>query len=236
MRAIFSLLALVVAAPCAAQGPRPALQPRMLPVGAPVSMAAGKPGMIDLFSFVTLPGDTHTITVRSNSKKPVEVQLLDPGGNVVMQGSGVGTVSIEAVASWGDAYSVAVIRADAAAPYSVRRDTTLATVQQFLLAHMAGYKRGEGLMTTRCWLEPGKSTRIRFDNYDFDRTITGDKISTLRTYKDGRRKTMTQTVAIEGDVVAITEQEDDDIHRTTLSLTTQRIRFDPIYSFTGYLC
>ncbi|MFN6935437.1 MAG: hypothetical protein ACK4NZ_09825 [Tsuneonella sp.] len=199
-------------------------------------MAAGKPGTIDLFSFVTLPGDTHTVTVRSNSKKPVEIQLLDPGGNVVMQGRGVGTVSIKAVASWGDAYSVAVIRADAAAPYSVGRETVPATVQEFILAHMAGYTRQEDPVVPRCWLEPGKSLRMRFDDYNLDRTITGDEISAIRTYRNGRRRTSTQTHSIDGDVIAIAEQEDDGVRRRTLSLTTDRIRFDPIYRFTGYLC
>ena len=160
---IAGLIGLAVASQAQAAGD--AAPPRMLPAGSVVSGAPGKAGSVDLYSFVTLPGDTHEITVLSNSKKPLEVQLLDPGGNVIMQSSGVGKVEIEAIAAWGDAYSVAVIRSDSTAKYSIQRMTTAGTLQQFWLSRMTGYKRTEEPIATRCWMEPGQSIRIIFDDF-----------------------------------------------------------------------
>ena len=212
-------------------------QPRMLPAGSEVRGAAGKPGSVDLYSFMTLPGDTHRITVRSGSSKPIEVQLLDPGGNVIMKDSGVGELKIEAVASWGDAYSVAVIRAQPATTYSIQRDTAPGTLQQFVMAHMAGYTRDEGSFTKRCWTEPGRSLRTDYGTFVTQRMIDGRRTLETHTQKQGGKQSSSViTLAIDRDVIAITEEERGEVFKNTRDLRPQRIQYDPVYKFTGYLC
>jgi hypothetical protein len=211
-----------------------AAQPRILPEGTEVSGAVGKPGSVDVYSFMTLPGDTHSITARSSSKKPIQLQLLDPGGNAIMQASGVGEVSLEAIAAWGDAYSVAVIRAEPAIRYSIDRRTNAGTLQQFLIAHMAGYKRNEGLLTTfRSETNVSKST-VAGSNQ-----ARREGLQTLEQHiqKDsGKVSSSVRTMKIDGDVIAISEDEAGEVYKTTLDLKPERLRYDPTYKFTGYLC
>jgi hypothetical protein len=102
---------------------------------------------------------------------------------------------------------------------------------------MAGYKRNEGLLTTRCWIEPGKAIKVDFDTFVSERRIEGLRTLERHIQKDGGKvSTSVQTMKIDGDVIAISEEEAGEVYKTTLDLKPERLRYDSIYKFTGYLC
>lgn len=234
---ILALVLALVATPCLAQSGDSAAGARRLPAGEVLVGPPGKPGGADIYTFVTLPGDSHIITVRSVGTRPIEVLLLDPGGNIVGQASGIGNVRLEAIASWGDTYSVAVIRASPATAYTVQRSTTAGTLEQFVLAHMAGYK-AKSDSTTRCWLEPGKSLHTASgDGNWYDRTIEGSRVRyKISPLSSGAQDVFFADIRIKGDAIAIVSHEVDGAHETSLNLRPERIRFNPDYIFAGYSC
>ena len=228
------MLAAAVWAVTMSVGKPASAEPRMLPAGVVVKGFGERPGSVDLYSFMTLPGDTHTITVRSSSKNPLQIQLLDAGGNVVMEGSGVGEVKMAAVASWSDAYSVAVIRADTSAPYAIQRQTRPGTVQQFMLAHRVGYTNsGSGMRI--CWIEPGKSVREKSDWYSSELAIEGPRTINRYAY-DGREGSTTRTMKLVAEGIAVADVEREEVLKTTLDLKPERFRYNAAYTFSGYRC
>ncbi|MGL3822994.1 hypothetical protein [Sphingopyxis sp. R3-92] len=234
----FVLLAAVMSLPlpAAAQGSGGGPAPRMLPEASLINGASGKRGSIDIYSFVTLPGETNRTVVNMKSKTPVEVRLLDPAGNVIVQQNGVGTVALEAVSSWGDVYSVAVIRADSTAPYTIERERTPASLERFIVAHMAGYRRDEAGASTSCWIVPGETLRTDYGDHVTERSMREDMVRMRILRKDRPVSIVPVRMAIEGEVVAITEVEEGETYRRTLSLDPARVRFDPHYKFVSYTC
>ena len=176
--------------------------------------------------------------MRSPGTNPIELLLLDPGGNIVGQVSGTSQVQLGTIASWGDTYSVAVIRAKPQASYTIERATTPGTLEQFVLAHMVGYKRNSGsIRSSRCWIEPNKSLHIDYgDGTWANRTIEGSRVRHQYSPSMMRGATFFSDMQIRNDGISIVDHEADGDFEKTLNFLPERLRYSPDYTFTGYLC
>lgn len=202
---------------------------RMIEDGKELRSEPGQRDRADLYTFVTLPGDKQRVLLRSSGEKAFELQVLDPGGNVVAQSWGRRELEIEMIPSWGDMYTIAVLRADPAANYTLSRTVTPGSLPQFLLSHMIGYRRVSGLKTTRCWSNPGRTIRIDFGDYTLERSVDGEQIRNRRISPGQPTIVWMRTAQIVGDQIEITDLEDGETHKTTLSLDPARLRYSSDY-------
>lgn len=209
---------------------------RMIENGKEVRSGPGQPNRADLYTFVTLPGDQQRVLLRSSSERAFELQIRDPGGNVVAQSWGKREVEIETIPAWGDIYTIAVLRAEPTANYTLSRTATPGSLPQFLLAHMAGYRRLSGLKTTRCWSNPGRTIKIDFGDYVLERSVNGEQIRNRRIRSGQPTVFWTQTAQIVGDQIEVVDLEDGDGHKTTLSLDPGRLRYSSDYEPVGATC
>lgn len=211
---------------------------RVLPAGATVRGTAGAAGSVDVFAIVTIPGERHTFTLRSTSAKPVELLFIDPAGNVVLSKSGLREITLDAVASFAEAYALAVVRADPSVPFTLQRTTVPTTMERAMAALAVGYelKQSNGVVLVRCWVVPGQKVRETLPKAVienealpgalFRRWITG-------TYAG---RTTTATYSINGDAVAeITRGPSGEATRT-FDFTPEMMEQSLEDKFTGYLC
>ncbi len=240
MRGILSalMLATIPGALAAQPAPQTVGGIRVLPTGAPVRGVAGAPGSSDVFAVVTMPGERHTFTLRSTSAKPVELLFIDPAGNVVLSKSGLREVKLDAVASFAEAYAVAVVRADPSTPYTLQRTTVPTTMERAMAAIGVGYelKQANGVLLVRCWLVPGQKARdtlpkavIEYEALPgafFKRWITGPNVG----------RTTTATYAIKGGSVAEVIRDPNGETTRTFDLNPETMQQSSEDKFTGYLC
>jgi hypothetical protein len=154
---ILAFMFLALASPGFAQ-PAPAI--RELPATGVVQRPAVQTQEADIFAFVGEGGSQQRFTV--TSAKPVEITLFGPSGAPMLTKEGTGTVTLDAVLSWLDVHTVAVLRSSPSTPYVIQRRATIPTPTQTIFARHVGqeYTFGDGKKETKCWIVPGEKQGI----------------------------------------------------------------------------
>jgi hypothetical protein len=150
---ILALLVLGLASPGFTQ-PVPPI--RDLPATGGVQRPAAQTQDADIFAFVGESGSQQRFTV--TSAKPVEITLFSPSGAPMLTKEGTGTVTLDAVLSWLDVHTVAVLRSSPSTPYVIQRRATLPTITQAIFARRVGQEITfkDGTKETKCWIVPGE--------------------------------------------------------------------------------
>lgn len=104
----------------------------------PAKGVAGKPGQIDYYYFAGEAGSRQTFTW--TGKGQAMLILFTPDGDAMVEAEGSGTVKLEAVLSWTDVYSVAVVRKNPALAYTLARQATVPTFGEAEFATWVGYQ------------------------------------------------------------------------------------------------
>ena len=128
-------------------------------------VAAGAPSKVrapEIYYFTGEAGAKLTFALSSNDT--TRLVLYAPTGEEMLSAGGDGGATLEAVLPLSDAYTVAVIRRDAAQPYTLFMTTTLPTVGEARLALGVGYEalNARDERVRRCWVKPGLSSRVNF--------------------------------------------------------------------------
>jgi hypothetical protein len=133
---------------------------RELMTTAAIQRTASQVPEADLYYFVGEPGSRQHFTVTST--KPVEITLFGPTGAPMLTKEGTGTVTLDAVLSWLDVHTVAVLRSSPSTPYTLKRSATKPTYPEAEFATYVGDEiiSANGSKSTQCWLIPGE--RIGF--------------------------------------------------------------------------
>lgn len=209
---------------------------RAIPEGVAMRSPPGRRTGADLYAFATLPGDKQKVVLALPATAVSELQVLDPGGNIVAHSWGKGPLEVEFIPAWGDVYTVAVFRKAPTVSYTVTRTATPGTLPQFVLAHMTGYRRLTGLKTLRCWTNPGRTIRRDFGDYQLEQTVNGDGLRSRRIRPGRPAQIWDSTLRIDGDAVEIADQADGTPHTLRLGLNAARLRYDKDYVYVGQIC
>jgi hypothetical protein len=147
------ILLLALGGRASAQNAAPA---RELTTTAAIQRPASEAPEADLYYFVGEPGSHQRFTVTST--KPVEITLFSPAGVPMLSKEGTGTVTLDAVLSWLDVHTVAVLRSSPATPYTLKRSATKPTYREAVFAINVGDEviAANGSKSTQCWLIPGE--------------------------------------------------------------------------------
>lgn len=152
----------------------------------PAKGVAGKPGQIDYYYFAGEAGSRQTFTW--TGKGQAMLILFTPDGDAMVEAEGSGTVKLEAVLSWTDVYSVAVVRKNPALAYTLARQATVPTFGEAELATWAGYvNRRNNVNAWGCWVIPGVQRKSIFpDGEVWTRTLSADRKSFSLQKRDAK--------------------------------------------------
>jgi hypothetical protein len=180
-----ALAAVMAAHPAQAQ----VADARELVAGQVATGAPAKAAKPDIYYFTGEAGAKLTFAL--SSEAATRLVLYTPTGEEMLTAGGDGAVTLEAVLPFSDAYTFAVIRRDAAQPYTLFMTVTQPTLAEAMLAYGVGYERQEGTILRRCWIKPGAVSRTTYPRDDrrrpYENRLGSDSlsISTASRDKDG---------------------------------------------------
>lgn len=125
-----------------------------LPVGQPLTLAAGERNAVRYFYFAGVPGETRSIDVSLAGK--VIIEVYDAAGTLLMVRSASAGRSFDFIPSYAETYVIAVIRPGAPIEAVLRTSVVAPTFQQSILAIGVGYEFATAHGISRsCWSEQG---------------------------------------------------------------------------------
>ena len=163
MRRIVGLGAIALAAVMAAHPAQAQIaDARELVAGQVATGAPAKAAKPDIYYFTGEAGAKLTFAL--SSKAGTRLVLYTPTGEEMLTAGGDGAVTLEAVLPFSDAYTLAVIRRDAAQPYTLFMTATQPTLSEASLAVGVGYEdQSENAERDRqCWIKPGVILRASY--------------------------------------------------------------------------
>jgi len=145
-----------------------------------VQGAAGAAAKADLYYLAGEMGakEVYTLTV----KGPASITLFSRQGIEILSAEGSGTVKLEAVLPATDIYTLAIARKVPAQPYTLRRQATIPTLAEALLAQGMGFigtmDDGSGDIDN-CWVIPGVKARRIYPKVVEELTLAADRNTIL---------------------------------------------------------
>jgi hypothetical protein len=236
MRLIVAALLLIIAAPALAQ----ADVARELVPGKPIAAPAGKANAPDIYTFVGQAGSRVSFTLKI--KGDAEIALFGPQGEQMLNVAGSGTVTLDAVLSWLDVHSVAVLRRDPSQPYTLAMTATEPTLAEALTATAMGYTITPGGQRpfVQCWTKPGVIAAVRGQDLRGLSMLSADRESVIVITKlaDGPQVASILEYRIEGDeLIRTTRGIDGDPKETRYEYEPAVFQREPITKdYVGYNC
>jgi hypothetical protein len=206
----------------------------------PAAAPAGEAGATDVYTFVGQPGSQVSFTLKI--KGDAEIALFGPHGEPMLNVAGSGTVKLDAVLSWLDVHSVAVLRRDPSQPYTLAMTATEPTLAEARHALGMGYTLTTegGTPYSHCWLKPGVAAAYRGKDYRAESVLSADResIILMMKYDDGRQAIRIVKYQIDGEeMINTTRRFGEDTRESRNEFDLSGFQADETKrDYVGYTC